>query len=318
MSDEAVPGGVADSPARSPELGEYLEFRERSLHSAIVMAVWLIAAGLLVIAAVNAAPYHYCRWKYLCENATAESNREGAILGVIICLGIVALLLWRRLFRTPLVRIGELGFEFRVAGFTRRVVPWRDVVAIGCARRSFLFWRVVDVFLDPGRFPPGQRLLVVRVSGLDEAPHEIEAEMRICIAEFHRAEWRRRPASAWARSPEVLPVRAETGQGRPVARVTVAGLRRLLDGVGPVREYVILSRTGAENPDQEYMQTARDALGRWRLEYRDGGPDRHCGVDLHDVEEVQRAMVDWARDRDEWRTRLPWEKVEFHEPGLPG
>jgi hypothetical protein len=316
MSD-MMPTGVADSPARSPELGEYLEFRERPLHSAIVIGAWLAAAGLFAVAALNATKSRSCRG-WTCISATAEANRDGAILALAVCLGIVAFLMWRRHFRTPLVRIGELGFETRAAAFMRRVVPWGDVVAIDRTRRNFLFWRVVDVFLDPERFPPGQRRLDVRVSGLDESPFEIEAEMRIRLAEFHRAAWRRRAPSAWARSPEVLPVRAETGQGRPVTGVTVAGLRRLLDGVGPVREYLILSRDGGVDTGQEYMQTTRAPYGPWRLEYRAGGPDRHYGVDLDDVEEVQRAMADWARDTGDWRTRLPWERMEFPAAQRPG
>jgi hypothetical protein len=185
---------VAGRLSSTAALGECLEFREKWLHSALIIAAWIAPLAWFARDAVNAATTTSCN-AWTCVTVGADANRNGALSLAALCAAAIACLLWRRLGRTPLIRVGDLGLEDGTAILGRRTVSWGDVVAIGHGRRQLLVWKLVDVQLDPERFPRGERLLRVRVSGLDEAPAEIEAEMRSCLARFHRSAWHRRHAS---------------------------------------------------------------------------------------------------------------------------
>jgi len=44
-----------------------------------------------------------------------------------------------------------------------------------------------------------------------------------------------------------------------------------------------------------FLQTWRDGDGPFRVEYRDGGPDRHFGAESADADQVIAVFLDWSR-----------------------
>lgn len=66
-----------------------------------------------------------------------------------------------------------------------------------------------------------------------------------------------------------------------------------------------------ERSDHVYIQTYRDEPGLFTLEYRDGGPDRHFGVQLEDGTQVAALIWDWTVGDRSRLDALAWEAVSF-------
>lgn len=71
-------------------------------------------------------------------------------------------------------------------------------------------------------------------------------------------------------------------------------------------DYAILSRE-----DQEYVQTYRNEDGTFELEYRDGGDDRHFGLDAEKttIKEVLEAFDAYLAGKD-LANLFPWESID--------
>ncbi|MFG2291274.1 DUF6891 domain-containing protein [Streptomyces sp. NPDC048595] len=111
-----------------------------------------------------------------------------------------------------------------------------------------------------------------------------------------------------------ISVRTETGadRSRPTA-AELAGLLRRIGGDGD--HFVVADRLPAE--DQVFVQTWRDGDGPFRVEHRDGAPERHFAARADDAERVAEVFVDWARGGQSWRTALDWQPADLHStPGL--
>lgn len=66
-----------------------------------------------------------------------------------------------------------------------------------------------------------------------------------------------------------------------------------------------------ERADQIYIQTYRDEPGRYTLEYRDGGPDRHFGTRIENGDRVADLIWAWAAGDRAGLDALDWEPVSF-------
>ncbi|WP_216916090.1 hypothetical protein [Nocardia noduli] len=65
----------------------------------------------------------------------------------------------------------------------------------------------------------------------------------------------------------------------------------------------------AERADQVYIQTYRDPVGVYTIEYRDGSPDRHFGTTSENPSEVVALIWAWAVG--ETLADTDWKRVEF-------
>lgn len=89
-------------------------------------------------------------------------------------------------------------------------------------------------------------------------------------------------------------------------------LHDLLADMSLTWRFVIVERLGQEPPGQHYMQVYLNDDLSYRVEYREGGPDRHFqthapgGQGAFDVEPVAKVLRDWAFGRPGWRAALPW------------
>lgn len=73
--------------------------------------------------------------------------------------------------------------------------------------------------------------------------------------------------------------------------------------------YAILERDA-----DEYVQAAvehQSPLGRYVLEHRDGGPDRHYTTYIDDAAELEAAFIGFAMGTADWSSRLSWQRIEI-------
>ncbi|MFI0709455.1 DUF6891 domain-containing protein [Streptomyces inhibens] len=114
----------------------------------------------------------------------------------------------------------------------------------------------------------------------------------------------------------MLAINVKTETGADHAHPTEAELTGLLRRIGADDDhFVVVERI----PDEAhvYLQTWRDGSGPFRVEYRDGGPERHFSVETDDVEAVVATFLDWARGGEAWRTALDWRPADLYStPGL--
>ncbi|MEU9119266.1 hypothetical protein AB0C96_05300 [Streptomyces sp. NPDC048506] len=106
-----------------------------------------------------------------------------------------------------------------------------------------------------------------------------------------------------------ISVKTETGPGR--SRPTAAELAGLLRRIGADDDHFVVAE---RLPDEThvYVQTWRDGAGPFRVEYRDGAPERHFATETEDVERVVEVFVDWAHGGESWRTALDWRPADLY------
>lgn len=69
-----------------------------------------------------------------------------------------------------------------------------------------------------------------------------------------------------------------------------------------------------ERETDEYVQAAlehQNPLGRYVLEHRDGGADRHYTTYVDDAAKLEAAFIGFAMKTDDWNSRLSWQRVEI-------
>ncbi|MGW0781241.1 hypothetical protein [Streptomyces sp. NPDC002913] len=84
--------------------------------------------------------------------------------------------------------------------------------------------------------------------------------------------------------------------------------------------FVIFERLELEPADQHYIQVYLNDDLSYRVEYREGGPDRHFHAhvprthEVFAVEPVAKVVQDWARGGPAWRNALAWAPWSPAEP----
>ena len=71
-------------------------------------------------------------------------------------------------------------------------------------------------------------------------------------------------------------------------------------------EFIILS-----DAEQVFIQASDEGDGRYTLEYREGGDDRHfqCTCDVRKAE-VEAAFLKYMKRDATWKTDFPWKKLD--------
>lgn len=90
----------------------------------------------------------------------------------------------------------------------------------------------------------------------------------------------------------------------------------LHDLIADMREFVVLERLDREPVGQHYIQVRLEAEGVYRVEYREGGADRHylafCSVPRSEqggLDPVCALLTGWAADRPGWRDEAEWDRL---------
>ncbi|CUW27145.1 MULTISPECIES: hypothetical protein [Streptomyces] len=97
-------------------------------------------------------------------------------------------------------------------------------------------------------------------------------------------------------------------------------LHDLLADMSLTWRFVIVERLDREPAGQHYMQVYLNDDLSYRVEYREGGPDRHFQArvpresDIFAVEPVAEVVRDWAFGRPGWREALAWTPWRPDEP----
>jgi hypothetical protein len=318
-------GGRVSAPTReigfrtgrvrtSARLGEYVEFGEPWRRSLLVIGLWLAGAALCVEWATTTQFSTDC-YRGVCGAQAAEANKQAVVWMAVVCFVGSALFIWRRLLRHPGLRVGQGGFEIRTQVLARhKFVRWQDVRVLYPSRRYMRIWRGMNVGLVHAAVAQGAPSFVtVRLSGLSAPPSEIEAEMAERVRQAHPKRPHlvdRRTVSNGQRT--LLGITVATGDDQTYTDITSARLMDLLEGLGPDSQFLILTAPSSRD-DQHYIQVCQAGAGGWHVEYRDGGPDSHYGLECDDLEKVHQVLLAWADDSPDWRTRLPWYPMEIHE-----
>ncbi|MEU2118534.1 hypothetical protein ABZ567_23495 [Streptomyces sp. NPDC016459] len=89
-------------------------------------------------------------------------------------------------------------------------------------------------------------------------------------------------------------------------------LHDLLADMSLTWRFVVVRRLDVEPVDQHYMQVYLNDDLSYRVEYREGGPDRHFQAwvprthEVFAVEPVAEVVQNWAFGRPGWREALSW------------
>ena len=75
-------------------------------------------------------------------------------------------------------------------------------------------------------------------------------------------------------------------------------------------EFIIVERL-ADRSGQTYCQSVQEANGGWLVEYRDGAPNRHYRTVVPDIRAAHVILTTWAFDVGDWRTSVPWERIQL-------
>ncbi|GAA2403536.1 hypothetical protein GCM10010420_33480 [Streptomyces glaucosporus] len=108
----------------------------------------------------------------------------------------------------------------------------------------------------------------------------------------------------------MLEITVRTESGRRYVRPTAeefAGLFRRIGGRGD--NFLVVQRI----PDlpEVFAQVWHETGGGYRLEHRDGGPDRHFWATLDGPEPVIAAMTGWARREEGWDVGPDWTPLDL-------
>lgn len=101
--------------------------------------------------------------------------------------------------------------------------------------------------------------------------------------------------------------------GPTVDDLTPESLRELLQHAA---ESVIV-----ENPGwgaEHFAQAARLPAEAWRVEIRDGGPERHVGTTAANTDAVFDILRSWAAADGWWQEAFGWEPVDVTRGPAPG
>jgi hypothetical protein len=313
-----VPSGSSATLGRvrsSAALGEFHEYGEKWWRSLLVIAVW---AGffLLCIPWSQNTNFASCSRGY-CGPQVVETERNTVVYMALVSFLAAAIFTWRRFFRHPGLRIGEFGFENRTNVFRVQRVRWQDVRILYPSKMVF-WWRAMNVGLmrrpDQTSYPSTVTILL---TGLSASPREIEAELATAARE-HRGRQRAKARAGAQDSQILVGTSLITGpdESEPINDISSATLFNVLSSMPAGRSFVVM--TSPALGDNHFVQASRAQDASWRVEYRDGGPDRHYSAQCDDVEALHEVFVDWAEGLSAWRTSLPWQRLDLRGYAGPG
>jgi len=159
----------------SSELGTYVELRELSGRSFLLMVAWLIG-GILCLLEFAAATHSECTTRggvTYCGEGVAGAGRGAFLVFAMACLAVAAVYLWRLLFRHPGLTLGTLGFENRTGRLRTQRVRWADVADVRVQDRWD--WWIHRVWV---RTVDGAGWITIRTGGLGLPPADVEAEIQ--------------------------------------------------------------------------------------------------------------------------------------------
>ncbi len=67
----------------------------------------------------------------------------------------------------------------------------------------------------------------------------------------------------------------------------------------------------ADQTNQTYVQTSRNADGTYVVEYRNGGPEKHFGTVVRDMRAAHALVTGWAFDLPGWRDTDRWSPTSY-------
>lgn len=85
----------------------------------------------------------------------------------------------------------------------------------------------------------------------------------------------------------------------------------LLEDIRDKDELFLIVERVADASGQTYMQAIRTEDSRYRLEYRDGSPDRHFFAESTDMREAHDALTKWSFELPGWETAMPWQPLDL-------
>ena len=103
-------------------------------------------------------------------------------------------------------------------------------------------------------------------------------------------------------------VRASTGGQTTWDDPSSDQLLALLSAVARGDEEFLIVERSSDRSGQTYIQTSRGESD-WVVEHRDGSAERHFRTRVPDLEAVHAILTAWARDGDDWRTTVAWERI---------
>ncbi|MGW0699627.1 hypothetical protein ACWD0A_09885 [Streptomyces sp. NPDC002867] len=107
-------------------------------------------------------------------------------------------------------------------------------------------------------------------------------------------------------------IRASEAGGKSIDDPTYVEVHDLLADMNLSHPYVIVERRDREPVDQHYMQVHLNDDLSYQVEYREGREELHFQAHVPSQgpvigpEPVAKVIDDWMRDREAWRTALPW------------
>ncbi|MFJ3301900.1 DUF6891 domain-containing protein [Streptomyces sp. NPDC086549] len=108
---------------------------------------------------------------------------------------------------------------------------------------------------------------------------------------------------------EVLAVKAETENWQTHTRISVPGLRELVERIGGTGDRFLVIQQIPDIPDV-LVQVWHERGGDYRLEHR-RGEDEFFGTNLTDRSRVADLLTGWARQLDGWDAGVDWEPVDL-------
>ncbi|GHB04496.1 DUF6891 domain-containing protein [Streptomyces termitum] len=108
----------------------------------------------------------------------------------------------------------------------------------------------------------------------------------------------------------MLDITVRTEDWRKRLRPSADELAALVRRVGGDGDRFLILQRVPDLPDV-YAQVWHEHGDAYRLEHRDGGPDRHFETAVGDAGRAAAALAGWARAEDGWDAGLEWERLDF-------
>ncbi|MBC9712376.1 hypothetical protein H9Y04_07300 [Streptomyces sp. TRM66268-LWL] len=108
----------------------------------------------------------------------------------------------------------------------------------------------------------------------------------------------------------MLAITVQTERGERFAQIDAERLGELVRRIGERGDRFLVLERIPELPDV-FAQVWHERGGDYQVEYRDGGAERHFGVEVAEAGTVVAALTRWARDEREWGAGLDWRFVDL-------
>lgn len=103
-----------------------------------------------------------------------------------------------------------------------------------------------------------------------------------------------------------------TGRDERIADPSTDDLVAMVEEVAErLRLFVVVGRPS--DGEQTFIQVAHEDDGLV-VEHREGTAERHFQARTGDAALATRVVVDWASQGSDWRTLLPWQRIQVIDP----